>query len=64
MDVLKCLTEGKEFMCHEPAREGQHCSGWAMMMLAEDKTKFRDAPWPFSDDAEGLALLRALEEER
>lgn len=36
MDVVKCVMEGIEFHCHEPAREGAICSGWAMMMLAKD----------------------------
>jgi hypothetical protein len=49
MDALKCVLEGREFHCHEPVREGAICSGWAMMMLAEDKPDFRDVPWPFSD---------------
>jgi hypothetical protein len=33
---LKCVIERREFQCHEPAREGEPCSGWAMMMLARD----------------------------
>jgi hypothetical protein len=52
MDVLKCLTEGIEFHCHEPNREDALCSGWAMMMLAEDKPNFRDAPWPLSNESD------------
>lgn len=51
MDVLKCLTEGREFHCHQPDREGELCSGWTMMMLAEEKPNFREAPWPWSDEA-------------
>lgn len=47
MDVLKCLVEGHEFYCHEPAREGHLCSGWAMMMLAKGDEKFGQVPWNF-----------------
>jgi len=50
MDAVKCLIEGVEFQCHEPARKGQPCSGWAMMMLAGERTELGSAPWPFSDD--------------
>ena len=39
MDFLKCLIEGREFYCHEPAREDQFCSGWAMFMLAKDEAE-------------------------
>jgi len=49
MDALKCLMEGVEFQCHEPHRQGHTCSGWAMMMLAEEKPQITPAPWPFSD---------------
>jgi hypothetical protein len=42
--------EGHEFYCHEPAREGQLCSGWAMFTLAKDDDKFIDLPWEFSTD--------------
>ena len=51
MDAVKCLVEGVEFQCHEPARKGQPCSGWAMMMLAGDGFNVGIAPWPFSDEA-------------
>lgn len=50
MDALKCIMEGIEFHCHQPDRKGHLCSGWSMFMLAEDKLKFRDMPWPFSDE--------------
>jgi hypothetical protein len=50
MDVLKCIMEGIEFHCHEPAREGHICSGWAMMMLAKDEPDFSAVPWPFSSE--------------
>lgn len=49
MDVLKCLMEGHEFYCHEPARDGCLCSGWAMMMLAKDRADFCEVSWSFSD---------------
>lgn len=50
MDALKCVIEGREFLCHEPAREGHLCSGWAMMMLAKDSADFAEVSWPFSDE--------------
>lgn len=50
MDFLKCITEGHEFYCHEPARAGQLCSGWAMFMLAKDAADFGKVPWQFSDE--------------
>lgn len=50
MDFLKCIMEGHEFYCHEPAREGALCSGWAMFMLARDDAEFGNVPWAFSDE--------------
>ena len=50
MDALKCWIEGHEFYCHEPAREGALCSGWAMMMLAKNDDSFTKVDWPFSDE--------------
>lgn len=50
MDVLKCVMEGVEFHCHEPARTGHICSGWAMMMLSKDGPDFAEVVWPFSDE--------------
>lgn len=50
MDFLKCVMEGHEFYCHEPARKDQLCSGWTMFMLAEETPNFRRVPWPFSDE--------------
>jgi hypothetical protein len=50
MDALKCVMEGREFYCHEPARGEQLCSGWAMFMLAKDSAEFVNLPWPFSDE--------------
>lgn len=47
MDFLKCLIEGREFYCHEPAREDQFCSGWAMFMLAKDEADFHEVNWPW-----------------
>lgn len=52
MDALKCYIEGVEFQCHEPARKGLPCSGWAMLMLARTSAEFGSAPWPFSDETE------------
>lgn len=51
MDALKCLIEGHEFYCHEPARDGALCSGWSMMMLAKDEADFATVSWPFSDES-------------
>lgn len=45
MDALKCVLEGREFYCHEPAREGWLCMGWAMMMLAKNSADFVSEPW-------------------
>jgi hypothetical protein len=50
MDALKCVLEGVEFFCHEPAREGMLCSGWAMMMLAKDAADFGEVSWQFSNE--------------
>jgi len=47
MDAAKCVLEGKEFYCHEPARDGVLCMGWAMLMLAKDQPDFVTAPWNF-----------------
>lgn len=42
------IVEGHEFYCHEPAREGALCSGWAMFMLAKnDASDFGEVPWDF-----------------
>jgi len=49
MDALKAVIEGVEFQCHEPARAGQPCSGWAMLRLAGDGG-VGSVPWPFSDE--------------
>ena len=51
MDALKCSIEGKQFNCHEPAREGWPCMGWAIMMLAKDEPDFGNCSWRFSDEA-------------
>lgn len=51
MEFLKCIMEGYEFYCHEPAREGQLCSGWAMFMLAKDDAEFVKVPWDFMEPA-------------
>jgi hypothetical protein len=51
MDALKCVVEGHEFYCHEPAREGALCSGWAMMMLSKDSPDFGKVPWSFTASA-------------
>lgn len=50
MDALKCVLEGVQFNCHEPARGGHVCSGCAMMMLAKGKPDFHEVSWPFSDE--------------
>lgn len=47
MDALKCVLTGVEFYCHEPAREDALCSGWAMLMLAQDEPNFIDVDWPW-----------------
>lgn len=52
MDAVKCVLDGVPFMCHEPSREDAVCSGWAMMMLANEANGSFKAPWPFSDEIE------------
>lgn len=47
MDALKCVMEGKPFFCHQHDREGEFCSGWAMLALADGKDEPGDAPWDF-----------------
>ena len=49
-DALKCVLENVEFQCHEPARAGQPCSGWAMLQLAHPSVP-GSVPWGFSDEA-------------
>lgn len=39
--VLDCLDTGQEFSCHEPARDGQPCSGWMFFFLAYNE---KDSP--------------------
>lgn len=53
MDALKCVMEGREFYCHETAREGALCSGWAMFMLAKDEADFVEVPWEFIGGTDG-----------
>lgn len=52
MDALKCVLEGHEFHCHEPAREDALCSGWAMLMLAKNEPDFIEVDWPWMTQAE------------
>src|SRR3954471_18569685 len=47
LDVLKCVLEGVPFYCHEPAREGDLCSGWTMLMLTTEEEERVEVPWPF-----------------
>lgn len=47
MDALKCVIEGREFLCHEPGRDEAPCAGWTMLMLAKDDDDFATAPWDF-----------------
>jgi len=47
MTALKCVMEGVQFDCHERDREGQICSGYAMLLLAEDEFKPLTVPWDF-----------------
>ena len=47
LNAMKCVMEGVEFMCHEPARDGALCSGWAIFMLAKDEADFTAVPWDF-----------------
>jgi len=45
--VVKCLLEKIPFHCHEPHREGEYCSGWAMIMLTVTDEKPVEVPWDF-----------------
>ena len=47
LDVVKCLLEKIPFHCHEPHREGEYCSGWAMIMLTVTDEKPVEVPWDF-----------------
>lgn len=52
MDAFKCVMEGIPFHCHEPHRDEQLCSGWAMFMLAKNEPDFLQMPWDFSNGAD------------
>lgn len=52
MDAMKCVMEGRQFDCHEPGRADDMCSGWLMMVLAEERSDFRETPWPWMQRAE------------
>jgi len=52
MDATKCVAERVEFECHEPARRGWPCSGWAMMVLAGQDAEPVTVPWGFSGGAD------------
>lgn len=59
MTALKCVMEGIPFECHEPGREGQPCSGWAMMMLAhQEGYTFTKVPWDFPDEESSDAEVK------
>lgn len=49
MDALKCVMEKKTFGCHEPARDGQPCSGWAMMSIRAADLEPVAVPWDFKN---------------
>lgn len=51
MDALKCVMEKTPFYCHDVHRPDHLCSGWLMMVAADDKPA-RDAPWPFTGGEE------------
>lgn len=47
LDVTKCVMENTPFFCHQPHREGELCSGWAMLMLAKTDERPITMPWEF-----------------
>lgn len=47
LNMVKCLLENIPFECHEPHRDGELCSGWAMIMLAKTDDQLVEVPWDF-----------------
>lgn len=45
LNLTKCLLENMPFECH--VREGELCSGWAMLMLAKTDSEPVEVPWDF-----------------
>lgn len=53
MDAMKCVIEGKPFMCHQTFDANDEptevCAGWlAARVETEDVTADIEAPWPYS----------------
>jgi len=48
LDVVKCVAESVPFMCHEPHRRDDYCSGWAILMLAKTDLEPVRMPWEFT----------------
>lgn len=55
MDALKCAIEGQPFFCHQHDRKDEVCSGWVMLILADDKANFGEAPWDFVGGTDGAS---------
>lgn len=51
MDLVKCIMDGVDFMCHEKGREGVLCHGYKMLKRPEGQQP-KKMPWPFSDEPE------------
>lgn len=47
LDVTKCILGNIPFYCHEPHREGELCSGWAMLMLTKTDEEPITVDWDF-----------------
>jgi hypothetical protein len=55
MAALKCVIEHEPFYCHDVHRQGQLCSGYVMMRLADDDAKPGQVPWDFIEGADEAA---------
>lgn len=53
MDAIKCVIEGRDFMCHHSPKNGrggytEQCMGWFVMVA--NSPGFSQAPWPYSHE--------------
>lgn len=47
LDAIKAAVEMTPFMCHDHRRKDWPCSGWLMIVLAEDEPVPVKVPWDF-----------------
>lgn len=52
MNAVKCWIERERFECHQPDRQGEPCSGWAMLMLADERPEAGQCDWDFIGGAD------------